>query len=219
MGYLIDVLIGALSRIITGELSAYAEPLARWVIERAATRLPTDVRFRFREEWLAHLADTPGSLHKLWHSVGCFVAAGKVATPLSRDEEEEFVLVHRDVIDFFNSSQGAVGFPATPEGFLEAALTKPERFDGLELSVTFSRDAIFIHGGRKLRARREQPQDDFEVEFFGFPYSDVARVGWFSAVRSYSRQVLPECGAISIDADDFYRVVKVSRDDAPSSGQ
>jgi hypothetical protein len=221
MGYLTDIVIGALSRIMAGELSAHA--LARWIVEYAAARLPMDVRFRFREEWLAHLEETPGALRKLWHSVGCFVAAGKVASPLNRqDEQEEVVLVHRDLLDFFNSSRRAEGFPSTPEGFLEAALMTPDRFDDLQLNVTFCREVIFINGGHKLRAERKpqvcenEQQDDFEVEFFGFPYKDLERVGWFTAVRSYSRQVLPECGAISLDADDFYRVVKVVCDESKS---
>jgi hypothetical protein len=84
MGYLIDILIAVATRIVTGELSAHAEPMARWIIGRAVERLPTDDRDRFREEWLAHLDETPGTLRKLWHAVGCHLGAGKVADALAK---------------------------------------------------------------------------------------------------------------------------------------
>jgi hypothetical protein len=83
MGYLIDILIAVATRILTGELSAHVEPMA-WIIGRAVERLPTDDRDRFREEWLAHLNETPGTLRKLWHAVGCRLGAGKVAGVLAR---------------------------------------------------------------------------------------------------------------------------------------
>src|SRR5258708_6757665 len=79
MGFLIDILIGAASRIVTGELSAHVEPFARWVIGKAPDRLPADDRERFREEWLAHLEEVPGAVRKLWHAVGCHLGSAKVA--------------------------------------------------------------------------------------------------------------------------------------------
>jgi hypothetical protein len=74
----------ALCSRLTGELSAHVEPMARWIIGRAVERLPTDDRDRFREEWFAHLDETPGTLRKLWHAVGCHLGAGKVADPLAK---------------------------------------------------------------------------------------------------------------------------------------
>jgi hypothetical protein len=84
MGYLIDILIGAASRILAGELGAHAEPLARWIIEKAVKRLPAGDCDRFREEWLAHLDETPGTLRKLWHAFGCHLGAAKVAGVLAQ---------------------------------------------------------------------------------------------------------------------------------------
>jgi hypothetical protein len=84
MGYLIDIIVGAVSRIVTGELSAHAEPLARWIISRAVVRLPADHRDRAREEWLSHRDETPGTLRKLLHAVGCYLAAAKVADMLAQ---------------------------------------------------------------------------------------------------------------------------------------
>jgi hypothetical protein len=85
MGYLIDVLICAASRIVTSELSAHVEPMARWIIGKAVQRFPANDRNRFREEWLAHLDETPGTLRKLWHAVGCYLAAAKVAGVLAKE--------------------------------------------------------------------------------------------------------------------------------------
>jgi hypothetical protein len=75
MGYLIDVVIGAASRIVMGELSAHVEPMARWIIGKAVERLPPGDREKFREEWLAHLNEIPGTLRKFWHALGCYRAA------------------------------------------------------------------------------------------------------------------------------------------------
>jgi hypothetical protein len=79
MGYLIDILIGAASRIVVGELGAHVEPTARWIIDKAVERLPVDERARFREEWTAHLNETPGSFRKLLHALGCCLAASALA--------------------------------------------------------------------------------------------------------------------------------------------
>jgi hypothetical protein len=82
MGY--HILIGAASRVATSELSAHAEPMARWIIGKAAQRLPADDRDRFCEEWLAHLDETPGTLRKFWHAVGCHLGAIKIAAVLAQ---------------------------------------------------------------------------------------------------------------------------------------
>jgi hypothetical protein len=97
MGYLIDFLIGAAGRIIAGELGAHAEPVARWVIEKAAERLPRPKRNRFLEEWLAHLNDTPGTLRKLSHAAGCYIGATTLA-PVLRAEIEKDVVAKVDFI-------------------------------------------------------------------------------------------------------------------------
>ena len=39
MGYLMDIIIGAASRIVTGELSAHVEPMARWIIGKPISPL------------------------------------------------------------------------------------------------------------------------------------------------------------------------------------
>jgi two-component sensor histidine kinase len=89
MGYLIDILIGAVGRIVTGELSAHVEPMARWIIGKAVERLPTENRKRFSEEWLAHLEEVPSGVRKLWHAFGCYLCAAKVANALARRERDK----------------------------------------------------------------------------------------------------------------------------------
>jgi hypothetical protein len=79
MGYLMDILIGIVSGLLTGELRAHAERLAKWIIRTAVNRLPSDERERFREEWLAHLGETTGTLRKIWHAIGCYLGAAKIA--------------------------------------------------------------------------------------------------------------------------------------------
>jgi hypothetical protein len=94
MGYLIDIAAGAASRIIAGEIGAHIEPFARWNIIKAAERLPVESRDRFREEWLAHLDETPGTLRKLWHAAGCRWGAIKVGEVL---QQQRIRLVTEDI--------------------------------------------------------------------------------------------------------------------------
>jgi two-component sensor histidine kinase len=87
--HLIDILIGVISGIVAAELIAHAEPVARWIIGKAVEHLPPGNRDRFREEWLAHLDETPGALRKLWHSMGCCLGAAKVGAVLVHTEQDE----------------------------------------------------------------------------------------------------------------------------------
>jgi hypothetical protein len=103
MGYLIDIMVGAISRILTGELSAHMEPMARWIIGKATDVLPADDRDRFREEWLAHLDETPGTLRKLWHAVGCYLGATKVAGAYSRPSP--YTTLSPDEAEILNGKQ------------------------------------------------------------------------------------------------------------------
>jgi hypothetical protein len=87
MGYLIDILIGVISGIVTGELSAHVEPMARWIIGKAVERLPADDRDRFREEWVAHLDEIPGTVRKLGHALGCYIGATAITQVLERQRK------------------------------------------------------------------------------------------------------------------------------------
>jgi hypothetical protein len=50
MGYLRDLMIGAAGSLIAAEAYVHADPLARWIVERAIARLHAEERERRREE-------------------------------------------------------------------------------------------------------------------------------------------------------------------------
>src|SRR6266404_1480847 len=93
MNHLIDALIGIVSCLVAAEIWSHKDnvarwlnpegrwlgPVDRWLISKAVERLPADARGRFCEEWLAHLDETPGTLRKLLHAVGCYLAAAQLA--------------------------------------------------------------------------------------------------------------------------------------------
>jgi hypothetical protein len=75
MGYLRDLVIGAAGSLIAAEAYVHADPLARWIIERAIARLPIEEREGRHEEWLADLNDMTGVIEKLFWALGCHWAA------------------------------------------------------------------------------------------------------------------------------------------------
>jgi hypothetical protein len=86
MGYLIDIAVGAAGSLLAAEVYVHAEPVARWLIRKAAARVPERDRERRQEEWLADLNDMPGAVQKLLWGVGCHWAA-TVANGASRSKE------------------------------------------------------------------------------------------------------------------------------------
>jgi hypothetical protein len=76
MGYLIELLIGVGGSLLAAEAFAHADPVSRWLVNRAAARLSDEgERERRREEWLADLNDMPGAMRKLLWCMGCHWAA------------------------------------------------------------------------------------------------------------------------------------------------
>lgn len=76
---------GIAGNMLANELYDQAPSFARWLIDRAVMQLPDDQRDRYREEWLAHLDELPGSLGKLCHAFDCSLrAARRVATEQKR---------------------------------------------------------------------------------------------------------------------------------------
>lgn len=53
--------------------------LARWIISRAARRLPLAIRERYSEEWLAHAEQCEGHLEQVCHALQCWIGAGALA--------------------------------------------------------------------------------------------------------------------------------------------
>jgi lipopolysaccharide/colanic/teichoic acid biosynthesis glycosyltransferase len=75
-------LLGAtFSKILADEFKAWAPCIAKNILRAAVTRLPTDLKERLSEEWLADMDATPGDLGKLLFALGCNVAAIRIKYP------------------------------------------------------------------------------------------------------------------------------------------
>src|SRR5690348_750335 len=73
---LITSTLGAIMiHLVSSELYGLGAAIARKLIEKAAARLPEQERDRYREEWLAHYRECPGTFAKLWHAMGCMSAS------------------------------------------------------------------------------------------------------------------------------------------------
>lgn len=84
MEYVIGLFFGIVGSLVAAEVYCWAPNIARRCVERAVLRLPESERDRFREEWLAHLGECPGSLGKLWHSMGCLSGARAISAAGSK---------------------------------------------------------------------------------------------------------------------------------------
>ncbi len=77
--FILSVLIAVACNMLASELYDRAASFAHYLIDRAANRLPSHARERYREEWLAHLNDCPGKLSKLWHALGVTLSVHRVS--------------------------------------------------------------------------------------------------------------------------------------------
>lgn len=73
-----SALISLLLALIAYELKAWFPRLLIRLITLAAYRLPRRERMRFREEWHAHIDETPGAIVKLMHCAGFMIASGRM---------------------------------------------------------------------------------------------------------------------------------------------
>lgn len=67
-----------ISRQAQSEFQDWTPKVVTWLIEHAVQRLPENKRERFREEWAAHLGDTPGEVGKWVVAAGCLLAARRM---------------------------------------------------------------------------------------------------------------------------------------------
>lgn len=81
------IFASVLGAIIARELFDNAPRISRWFIGRAASRLPEKIRDRYREEWKAHADELPSLLGKLFHGMGCWLFARKVAREARKPAE------------------------------------------------------------------------------------------------------------------------------------
>jgi hypothetical protein len=100
MGYLRDLVVGAVASLLAAEVYVYADPVARWIVGKAAKRLLADDRDRRHEEWLADLNDMPGAVGKLLWALGCHWAA--TVTNVRRSWRAAHPIQVRQAVDRWN---------------------------------------------------------------------------------------------------------------------
>jgi hypothetical protein len=71
MGYLINILVGAIGSLLAAEVWASKDRASQWLVQKAVDRLPVEEHVRRRDEWLSDLHDMPGAFQKLSWAVGC----------------------------------------------------------------------------------------------------------------------------------------------------
>jgi hypothetical protein len=69
-----------------------ASSCARALIERATAQLPATIKDRYREEWLSHYDECPGTFAKLRHAVGCAVASVTVTKTMEKSRSRQQVI-------------------------------------------------------------------------------------------------------------------------------
>lgn len=79
MTELVFTVLGSLvATALWAEFDAWSPKIAARLALLAAQRLPTDLKDRYAEEWLSHLADTPGRLSKVVVGLGFIYTAHTV---------------------------------------------------------------------------------------------------------------------------------------------
>lgn len=73
-----ELLIGLLMNILGADLYDRCPRLARFLIRKAAARLPENKREAYAEEWSSHLADCDTKLDQLRHALGCWWSVGGI---------------------------------------------------------------------------------------------------------------------------------------------
>src|SRR5690606_28670967 len=68
-------LVALLLGLAAYEAKAWFPRILDALISVAVRRLPKRERDRFREEWRAHINDTPGAVLRIWQAVGFIVAS------------------------------------------------------------------------------------------------------------------------------------------------
>ncbi|AUX68213.1 hypothetical protein CHX26_00625 [Porphyrobacter sp. HT-58-2] len=71
-----EVVVALLIAFLAFEINAWYPRLLSQIVIFATRRLPPRQRERYREEWSAHLCETPGAIVKLWQAVGFVWASG-----------------------------------------------------------------------------------------------------------------------------------------------
>jgi uncharacterized protein len=81
-----EILISILISFALIELYAWLDPLAKWLVDRVAKKLPEDCRADFTEQFMADLATLPNSVAKVYFALrDCTLAAHKIEEAVCRE--------------------------------------------------------------------------------------------------------------------------------------
>jgi hypothetical protein len=100
MEILISLLISFIVGIVLMEMYAWLDPLAMWIVRRAARELPDDRQEEFMDQWEADLAAVPSSILKVCYVLrDCLLPIKDIAQTMFRDDFEHMVESSDHVIE------------------------------------------------------------------------------------------------------------------------
>lgn len=81
--------------IIGKEFVGQSERLSKKILDLAISRVPDHLKEQYASEWPAHFEECPGPLSKLYHAIGCWIVAPRLAfDSISLSEGLTFVKVY-----------------------------------------------------------------------------------------------------------------------------
>jgi hypothetical protein len=87
-----EILISLVVGIVLMEMYAWLDPLAMWIVRRAANELPEDRHEEFTDQWEADLAAVPNSIMKVCYVFrDCLLPIKDIAQTMFRDDFEHMV--------------------------------------------------------------------------------------------------------------------------------
>jgi hypothetical protein len=75
---ILSVLGAIVLKLMIAEIQDWLPALTKRTIERAAQRLPQELRPRYSEEWFADINEFPGNVSKLVRAIGCYRCANQL---------------------------------------------------------------------------------------------------------------------------------------------
>jgi hypothetical protein len=92
-----EILISIFTGILLMELYAWLDPLAKWLVERVAKKLPDECQAAFKEQFMADLAAFPNSFAKVYFAFcNCTMAAQNIYEEVYR---ENMLSLSDDLVD------------------------------------------------------------------------------------------------------------------------
>lgn len=72
------ILCAFAAKLLVSEFEAWSPRMIEWLIDRAVSRLPSELQERLSEEWRAFIRDTPGQVMKVLRAYGLARGAKKI---------------------------------------------------------------------------------------------------------------------------------------------